>query len=226
MDLPVAWANCQFDDKAIELPAILHETTPCYRIEGELSLSKAKERGFIKLDTPAIEFSHVPSPSILHFLKIDQNEKGRTLKITAMTYLCSGELPIASEAASLIIDDQAISEEDHEVFIESGTDLTSLGDKRKKKTKVYEDFIKIYEEKSQDSPEASDRVYVPNLILNQKHYSEKMQELYSFFFRQSSSPLNACEGTFRKSMQRYILKNAQGPGPYGKMTFKILLNQK
>lgn len=226
MDLPLAWASCEFDEKAVELPAILHESAPCYKMEGELSLSKANEKGFIKLDTPAIEFSRVPSPSILHYLKVDQNEYSRAVKVTAMTYLCSGEVPVASEAASLIIDDQASTEENHEVFIESGTDLTALGNKRKKKTRVYEDFIKVYEEKTQESSGAVERVYVPNLILNQGLYSEKMQELFSFFFRQTNSPLNACEGAFRKSMQRYILKSTQGPGPHGKLTFKILVKQK
>ena len=221
--LPTAWSNCDLQEDAIELPEVFQDTDPCFKMRGALSLKRIDGTDRVKIDTPEIAFSGVPSPSVLHYVKVDKKD-GKPAKVMAMTYLCSGEVPIASEATSYLIDETGTDHSGSEIFIESGTEITSLGDNKKKKLKIYEEFFKVFESKIDSESAETHQVYIPDLILNPNSYSERIREVLSFYLRMTNSPLNACKKSFRDLMGNHLLRTAQGPGPHQQTSFEIQLS--
>lgn len=159
------------------------------------------------------DFENVPEPQTYQYLNIEYGEEGLAAKINVVSFLCSGENPIAADAFSSSLKKLLEIKEDEvePLSIANGqaADNLTVNQEKKAKAKVYFHFVKQFENRNpgvsiEDMKDSN--IFVPNVMAYDK--------LYSTFFTRTNSSLNGCSNAFREKMQDLLIDKVIEDQPF------------
>ena len=207
-----AWSSC--GKTSVEVPFSSTKDVSCYRELTPFSItleSISNERvAQFQVNLYEIEHENIPHASTVQYLNFDQEN------IQILSFLCSGETPVVSDAYSAnlknLIDDKSATDTGT-LFISTGQAAENISvDQRKKiKAKIYDKFLELYETSGPDLirvDDDNDNVYIPNVLLMQtsNRRSKTDRQVYSNYFSKTGSSINGCSKKFMKKMAGYSIK--------------------
>lgn len=215
----------------INIPLKIDGQQACYHQKSALGFKAEILSDETSVDyeiTPLVaEFENIPTPQTYQYIDIDyKNDK--VSKVRIMNFLCSGEIPIGSDALSAVLNEE--KDDSVSIVISTGqiADNLQVSQERKAKAKVYFQFLNTFEERSGVSVDAirNSNIYIPTIIA-ENAVTPSEYKLYSNFLNRTNSTLNGCSEAFRAKMQDFLIENVIKNQPFRSVDIrkKLFMNR-
>lgn len=211
----------------VSLPLIHNGSPSCYHQSAPLILKTENVVPNVSAEfelTPLqVEFENIPKAALYQYIHVEQSEADNNPKILILNFLCSGNHPIGADALADYLKDMADKNEtrsEPEFYISTGETLGDdylLNPKMKAKSKIYDAFVDLYDERNTNgTPLEISSVYIPNVIsgLSQTKLTPMERKLYSTFFARTGSSVNGCHPDFIAKMQDKLIENVVKNQPF------------
>lgn len=215
----------------INIPLNIDGQQACYHQESALGFKAESLSDATSVDfeiTPLVaKFENVPAPQSFQYIDIDYKDD-KASKVRIMNFLCSGEIPIGSDALAAVLNE----EKDDTVSITISTgqvaDNLQVTEERKAKAKVYFQFLKTFEVRNGVSVDdmKNSNIYIPTIIA-ENAVTASEYKLYTNFFNRTNSTLNGCSEAFKTKMQDFLIENVIKNQPFRSIDIrkKLFMNR-
>lgn len=210
------------DDSSVNIPFQNNGKPSCYHPVKKLSIVaesiNSKDINF-EITPMIVEFENIPEPTAHHYIFSEMDMEDLTQKISMVSFLCSGEIPVGADAFSdslqRIAEKNGEEKEEGSIFISSGhaAGEISVSNEQKARAKIFDHFRELYELRTNEdvTEDEVSNLYVPNVILAQNDGNKKV---YASFFARTSSSINGCSKKFMKVMDDLKIDNAVKNRPF------------
>lgn len=219
----MAQADCSEGSILIPLSTKEHG---CLKKLNNLSLKLEKidteSKAYFDVEFLNVEFTNIPHESVIEYLSIHTDPQTQDTKLNVISFLCSGEIPLDGDAYSENLQNMVGNNHpssNHNVFISTGqaAENISASQRNKAKTKIYDNFVSLYEANHNERIDINnDDIYIPNILagLSRRRPSETEQKNYSDYFARTGSSINGCSKKFKNKMSGYLIKNILNKHPF------------